>query len=179
MNAPLPELCPIASIVRRARMHRYGALGPDYESLPVPVHSPNGLVIVRMLSATTVDEDTNQRFVKPPSYIVSMRADTGEFAEVRARSPADFNLKDPPGESLGQLVLPEDFAARAGRLFTLLDSVTPAFAAGQGAPLAPISRAAAETRTAFFDIAETPLIPYYQSLGKRFFEFLDRAAKAR
>lgn len=179
MSAPLPTLCPIASIARRARMHRYGSLGPDHESLPVPVPGPDGLLIVRMLAPTALDEETNKRLVKPPSYLVSMRADTGAFAEIRAITPATLNLKDPPDESLGELVRPSDFAARAERLFALLDAVTPTFAAGPAAPVAQVSRAAAEAREEFFAIAEAPLVPYYRSLGKRFFELLDRAANAK
>lgn len=179
MSAPLPRLRPIAWIVRRVRMHRYGALGPDHESLPVPVHSPDGLLIVRMLSTTVLSEDGSTCLVKPPSYIVSVRADTGELAEVRATSPSDFNRKDVPDKSLGELVRPVDFAERADGLFALLDRVTPTFAAGPAAPLAPVAGAAAAAREAFFAIAEAPLLPYYQSLGKRFFELLDRAADAR
>jgi len=179
VSTPLPKLAPVASILRRHRLHRHDALGPDHESLPVPVHGPEGLRIVRMLAPTRLDPETTKRFVKPPSYLVAARADSGTFAEARAVSSAAFELSDAPDLELGELVLVADLSDRVATLCTLLDAVLPSFAAGPAAPLVPVQRAAIEARDAFFALAETPLVPYYRALGKRFFAFLDRAATAK
>lgn len=176
MSHPLPKLCPLASVVRRHRMHRHDALGPDHAALPVPVHGPDGLRIVRMLASTRLDPETRKRFVKAPGYLVEARADDGAFVEARAVSPATFELASEPDAELGELVEVADFAERAARLYAALDAVLPTFAAGPAAPLAPIQGAAAEARELFFGLAEAPLLPCYRSLGKRFFAFLDRAA---
>ncbi len=199
----LPELRPVAFVVRRCRMSRFEVLGPDFESLPVPVFGAEGLRIVRMLAPTRVDPDTQRRWVSPPSYVVEQRADTGAFAEARAVSPGVFGLNHDPAVELGEIVRPQGFADATRRLHELLDAVLPAFAAGAGAGgqapsgarqaassggvaggqapsgaaargLPDVSREAGE---AFFALAEAPLVPYYRSLGKAFFAFLDRAAE--
>jgi hypothetical protein len=171
----------VASIVRHYRMHRFQALGPDHESLPVPVPGPEGLRIVRMLAPTRVeeiDEHTQRRWIQPPSYLVAAAAATGAFVEARAVGPADFGQADAPDADLGELALAEDFADRAGRWCALLDELLPAFAAGPGANVPVSAERAAEAKAVFFALAEAPLQPYYRSLGQRFFAFLDRAAGA-
>jgi len=227
----LPELRPVVFVVRHCRMSRFEVLGPDFESLPVPVFGAEGLRIARMLAPTRVDPDTQRRWVSPPSYVVEQRADTGAFAEARAVSPRVFGLDHDPSVELGEIVRPGGFADATRRLYELFDAVLPVFAAGSGvggqapsgARQAPSSVAAAggqapspgaaaggqapspaaaarglpdlsreaqdagsgvglrasagEAREAFFALAEAPLVPYYRSLGKAFFAFLDRAAE--
>ena len=178
-------------------MSRFEVLGPDHESLPVPVFGAEGLRIARMLAPTRVDPDTQRRLLLPPSYVVEQRADTGAFAEARAVSPRNFGLDHDPTVALGELVRTgdlghgarsqgpqphrseSDFEDAARRLHALLDAVLPVFAAGPGARSGDVSAEARDARQAFFALAEAPLLPYYRSLGQAFFGFLDRAAGPR
>lgn len=169
----------MAFVVQRCRMSRFEVLGPGFESLPVPVFGAEGLRIARMLAPTRVDAETQRRWVSPPSYVVEQRADTGAFVEARAVSPGVFGREDDPAVELGEILRPQGFADATRRLYELLDAVLPAFAAGplaggQALTLAAVSR---EAREAFFALAEAPLVPYYRSLGKAFFAFLDRSAE--
>lgn len=176
MSPPVPQLRALAIVLSRCRMARFGVLGPDHESLPVPVFRLDGLRIVRMLAPSRVDPDTGRLHLSPPSYLVEQRADTGDFAEARAVVPKTFGQENDPTDDLGPIVRPADFEDRLARLCASLDEILPAFAAGPALhDTAPPEKRRA-VRDAFLALAEAPLVPYYRSLGQAFFAFLDKGA---
>jgi hypothetical protein len=120
-------------------------------------------------------------FLLPPNYRALVDANTGQFVDLTAVSPADLGRADPEDKFLGVFnipagVTPEQYTADQARLYQLYDLLLPAFAAGRAAVPEQIKEAAAEFRGLFPRVAEPPLEPYYQAVGNAFFDWLARVA---
>lgn len=176
MPKTLPALEPVARIhARYARMTRGAVPGCDLAGLPVPVPGLDGVRIAILFTATEREPQTGARRVQAPRHLVSARADTGDFVELRAITPRDLGVPQDPEAWIGEL--PEgDRGEKRARLLDLYDAALPAFAAGPSGATATAKRAAIEIAALFPEVAEAPLVPYYRALGRRFFAWVDRAA---
>lgn len=176
MAKTFPPLEPVARVAAlHARLARGAAPGCDHAGLPVPVPGPDGMRIATLLAATEPVVETGARRIQAPRYLVSARADTGDFVELAAVTPRDLGVAQDPEAWLGELP-PGDRGEQRARLLDLLDAALPAYATGRAAAASSVKSAARELKKLWDDAAEPPLHPYYRALGRRFFEWLDRAA---
>ena len=119
--------------------------------------------------------------IYPPEYIASFHAGTGMFTELRAVHAGELGLPVGTGQSLGTYLtaahrLAPEFLTKQGRLYQDYDLLMDPFATSRSG-LAPAERAAAmEFKSLFPQVVESPLVPYYQVLGKDFFAWIGRVA---
>jgi hypothetical protein len=188
MKKTLPPLEPVGRVAaRHARLARSTAGGAGHVGLPVPVPGPDGMRLAMLAAVTEPAKGPGALRLQAPTYLVSARADTGDFAELKAIAPQD--LVPPPGAAgakdaqdaapwLGEIPAADALGDKRARLFELLDAALPVYATGRAAVAPSVKRAAREIRELWGEVAEPPLAPYYRALGRRFFEWIDRAAAA-
>ncbi len=95
-------------------------------------------------------------------------------------TPGEFGLNHAEGQFLGRyLTLPErmapEFLTRQLRLYQAYDALLPVFAAASMEFAPETRKAAADFAILFAQVAEAPLIPYYDAIGNGFFTWLARA----
>jgi hypothetical protein len=179
-NGPL-KLKPVVELIQSARQAGMALPDETHLSYPVPVPRPGGLAI-DFLYCPCHFVAYQGLFLAPPAHAAQINAETGKCEELKAVTPAAYGRRDPPDRDLGKYEMPpgmkaEEFVAQQKRLYELYDQLLPAFAAGQQGASADVRKAAAEFQTLFARITEAPLQPYYQAVGKDFFDWLARAAR--
>jgi hypothetical protein len=118
--------------------------------------------------------------LQPPSYLAFLRADNGEFEEIRAVGPADFGQGHGGDEWIGRYLSPPervapDFLTKQVRMYQAYDVLVPCFAARETLPL-ETRNLATDFMTLFAQVTETPLQPYYLIQGTEFFSWLNQVA---
>lgn len=189
---PSVEILSVVHLTNLARRYPANALPPEYhQSQPIPVPGPKGLRVAFLYGKAMIVEPGEGLQLTPPSYLAFLNAVTGDFEELRAVTPGEWGPKHKEEERIGRyLTLPErlvpEFLTKQLRLYQAYDALLPAFATDQAnvpphlkqaaneAP--PTKKAAAEFQALFRAVAESPLLPYYQAIGKAFFAWLTRVA---
>lgn len=157
---------------------------PDetHQSFPIPLPPSSGSLRIAFLFAPSHLQRDVGLVLSAPASIAFLSASTGEVLEKGPVTPADLGVRHAAREVLGPFRLPEkmsaeEYAAQRERLYNAYDALLPAFAAGRrGAALDERTRSAAREFLALFGrLSEPPLAPYYRSLGKDFFLWIERA----
>jgi hypothetical protein len=153
------------------------------QSLPVPVpgRAQRPLRIAFMYCPSQALPGVNR--LAPPNQVVWLDPRNGALMAVSAVTPQSFGQQHPPREPLGEFRLPEgmtadNYLALRERLFQLYDLLHPVWVEGlPKGDRAPWQANAREFLQIFGQISEPPLIPYYYSLGKAYFDWLRALAR--
>jgi hypothetical protein len=157
---------------------------PDetHQSYPIPVPASGGSIRIAFLFAPSHLQRGVGLVLAAPNYAAFLSAATGEVLEKGAVTPADLGVRNKAGEVLGPFVLParmsgEDYAKEREHLYDAYDVLLAAWASGQrGSNLDRRTRSAAQDFVRLFArLSEPPLAPYYRSVGKDFFPWVERA----
>lgn len=157
--------------------------GQSRQSLPVPVPARDDrpLRIAFMYCPSQALPGVNR--LAPPNQVVWLDPKTGALIAVRAVTPQSFGQQHPPREVLGEFRLPpgmtaDNYLALRERLFQLYDLLFPAWAQPASQPDKALLQASArEFLQIFGQISEPPLLPYYHSLGRSYFDWVRALAK--
>jgi len=117
----------------------------------------------------------------PPTYIAFMDVSTGRFDRLKAVTSRDFGQVHAMDRPIGTYLtraerLSDSCLTKEARLLQAFDVFLPSFAQRAGAPPLEVRQAATEFRTLFQEVAEIPLLAYYQFLAKEFFSWLTLVA---
>jgi hypothetical protein len=152
-----------------------------YQSYPilVPAAGPDPSGRVVFLYGTLRSVPREGRYLMAPSLRAVFDATRGELLSRDAVLPADLGGSHAPGEVLGLHVLAQGMSAdeynrERARLFSSYDRLAERFFAGETKP-APEGTSGG-FRDLFFSLAEKPLAPYYRSVGREFFTWVDASA---
>jgi hypothetical protein len=146
-------------------------------SLPIPVVAEKKLLIARLAFGTRVVPQQGV-YVMPPSHKLMADYATGKFIAIEELDVRAAGIKLPPaGEAWmhqgPQFATPQERIAAYERLWELCDLVLPPFAARR-APEGEAKKAIKEFRELFDKLAEKPIQPYYEVLGKEFVTWLEQ-----
>ena len=177
------RLKPIVELINVARSHARRVLPLETrQSYPIPVLLNNGLRAEFLFCTQRAQPGSLQLLA--PEYLLTVHAASGEFDPLRKVIPSDFGQSDPEGEFIGKYILPpgmtyEESLAQQQKLYHEYDVLLPAFASGATEVLPEVRTAAIEFKKLFGRLAEHPLMPYYQVVGKDFFSWLDKVIAGR
>ncbi len=173
MDKPQPSLVPISYLMRVGELRPTRCVGKENrKSYPIPLPGAEGLRIGFLHYVT--GEHERSWFISAPSYLSFWNVESGKLAELRAFSPAEIGLAAPEGEWLGTHAAPEErerpeFISKRDGLLRSYDLLLAPFAAGMTEISREVRTAAREFQLLSREIWETPLLPYYEHLGQRFF----------
>ena len=153
------------------------------QSLPVPVpaREDRPLRIAFMYCPSQALPGVNR--LAPPTQVVWLDPKTGALIAVRAVTPQSFGRQDPPREVLGEFRLSpgmtaDQYLALRERLFQLYDLLFPVWVQSSSQQDKALLQASArEFLQIFGQISEPPLIPYYHSLGRVYFDWVRALAR--
>jgi hypothetical protein len=177
------HLKPVAELVSLARSHTRQVLALETrQSYPIPVHPPDGLR-VEFLYCTQRAKPGSLQLVSP-EYLLIIHAASGQLEPLKKVTPRDFGQSDSEGAFIGEHKLPpgmtyEESLSQEQRLYHDYDVLLPAFADISTDVLPEVRTAAPEFKALFEKLAERPLMPYYQVIGKDFFAWLDKVIAGR
>lgn len=148
------------------------------QSLPIPVRL-DGPVRVAFFYAPAQPLPNVTRLAAPTRVVWLDQA--GTVVRVESVTPQTYGQAVQPGELLGEYRLPSDMAAgqylsQRERLFGLYDQLVPAGAGQTNLTPSATQVAAREFVALFTELAEPPLLPYYDALGGDFFTWVKDAA---
>jgi hypothetical protein len=157
--------------------------GGPRQSLPVPVHHQNKLLVAFMFyPARSISYSA---YLLPPYKVGWLDPITGERIDEAQVSPADFGQTDesdkglpewntaPPNVNLDKLA-----SLRKQRLPELYDMLFAAWATDPSSSgHSNLRDQAREFLKVFYQISEPPLKPYYESLGRDWFGWLRKLAE--
>lgn len=177
MIKPLPSLVPVSKLVQLSARHPVGNQGSRYHiSYPIPAPGQKG-VYLYFIHFELMAGGENPILV--PTYLSAWDAEAGSFEELRRIAATEVGLTD---ASVTGRLNPADrqnpeFRGRCEELFRCYDALLAPFAAAL--PVLPLQsqKAAQNFRTLFPSLMERELTPCYQTLGGRFFGWLDRIKK--
>ena len=177
------RLKPIREIIGLAETGPAASL-PDetHRSYPIPLPVTGGSLRVAFVFAPSQLQRGVGLLLSAPSFVAILSATTGEVLEKGPVTPADLGVRNKPGEVLGPFGLPprmsaEEYAKERERLYDAYDVVLTAWAAGRrGSDVDRRTQSAATDFVRLFGrLSEPPLVPYYRSVGKDFFLWVERA----
>ncbi|HNT39612.1 MAG TPA: hypothetical protein PKO45_10890 [Rubrivivax sp.] len=153
------------------------------QSLPVPVpaRAERPLRVAFMYCPAQALPGVNR--LAPPNQLAWLDPIHGTLLAVQAVTPASFGQPDAARELLGEFRLPvgvtaESYLALRERLLQLYDLLLPQWAQWSPAVERPVLQAnASEFLQVFGKVGEPPLIPYYYSLGRAFFDWVREVAR--
>jgi hypothetical protein len=178
----LPELKSVAKLIEFARRYSGAVMPPmSHQSLPIPSPGMKGLRVAFLYCTATIIKPKEGLQMQTPAYVACLDAETGKFEEIKAIVPAEYGQKHQAGEVIGSCLTPPErllpeYLTKQVKLFEAYDALLPPFAAGMAQVGAEVKKAAADFQTLFGQISEGPLAPYYQGVGKQFFDWLKKAA---
>lgn len=179
MLKALPPLKRITEISRVAARLSSGAVPRDHHlSLPIPAPGPAGLRVGFLFAPVREHEDPRapQRALRvwAPEYVAWVLAETAAFEELRRVSAKDLGVAHPDDVPLaGPWPSPIDEGKRTS-LCDACDAVLGFYAAGAKKPPPPVRSRALTLDALFEELAEPALVPFYRSVGRAFFTWLDR-----
>jgi hypothetical protein len=153
------------------------------QSLPVPTRRQGQLLIAYMYFPSAFKPGLV--LLKPPRKVTWLDPSSGKLIALSTVSPADFGLAHPTNEPLPEwnFSLPpgmttKSYAELRNHFFALYNVLfevwaTDPFARGSSA----LHDAAREFLKIFDQVSEPPLLPYYDALGRDFFEWVRELAK--
>lgn len=176
---------PVAKLVEMAALHPATALPVGtHQSLPIPVPHAWGLWMAFLYGRAEIVKPREGLQLWPPSYVAFLRADTGEFHELRSVRPEGFGQRHDPDQPLGPyLTVPQrqtpEFLTSLVQLYQALDHLLPWLAARSISATATPERTqvVAEFQSLFSRVAEAPWLPYYHSVGRDFFSWLESSRR--
>jgi len=174
-----PRFKNIAELTRHARIQAAGvAADEDRQSLPIPVLRAKGLRVI-FFFCPALAKPGQPVGLRPPHYQAVLQPETGKLEELRAVTPRDFGQQHDETEVIGTFALPEGMSAEAfiskrDQLYGLYDILLPEFVAGRSVSDQRIRSVAKEFRQIFSVLSEPPLRPYYDSVGDKFFIWVEQ-----
>ena len=150
------------------------------QSLPIPVMRNSRLQVDYLFAPNQLSAVTGEMLFTP-TWQISFDWKNGDLLELQKVSPAYYGIHQEAGQEIGRMSLPEgmdamEFLARRKRLLELCDHLFDAFASGDTAPTN--KEQAREYRSLFNDVSEPPLLPYYESRGREFFQWIDKLVRS-
>lgn len=179
MNTRL--LKPMAELFENARAKIQLTLANEtYQSYPIllPPRRKGDPPLAAFLYGVSRSIRGKGRYFVAPHLLATLDATSGGVESRKEVVPRDLGVTQKAGELIGLHVLAqgmtaEEYAARRIRLFELYDLLADSFVKGEDAHRH--ARQAAEFRSLFFRLSEVPLAPYYRSVGRAFFSWVQEA----
>lgn len=162
---------------RRAFMQASGVVADeDRQSFPIPVIQHGEPWIIYLFSPSLARPKAPTK-MSPPTYTIQLNASTGKLKKLLTVTPRDFNQKHETGEMIGELAMPaglsfEDFTRKRDRLYELYDELLPVYFANCKIEDSTLHASAKEFKQLFDLLSESPLWPYYRSVGGNFFDWI-------
>jgi hypothetical protein len=180
----LPKLKEVVRLIKVGSLHAKGALpAENYQTYPIPVPGPCGLQVAFLYAvAEVVVAPRRSLAVRSPRYIGFVDAEAGRFEELRVFHAAEVGLGHLEEQLLGLCPGEDEWEApevleREARLYRGYDALLGPFAAGLDPLPVEVKRAAADFAAVFMSLAEAPLMPFYDAVGRTFFRWIERAAR--
>ena len=173
---------PIRELVALARSRAARAFPLEtHQTYPIPVLGPKGATVVFLFGPqrAVAGEGT---YLKPPGVLMALNAASGDLEEMRKVTPASLGQPHSPTATLGvDAMRPgmtgDEFLAARDRLYDAYDALLPAFARREKKPTPDLKHAAERFKAAMPVVLEAPLMPYYASVGREFFVWLDAMSR--
>lgn len=178
MMPPSEKMMEIKKLIEQARFHPAAAMPTEtHQSYPIPLKFGDRLRVAFLYCPSRVSPQFGLQLVAP-NYIATLDVESGKFEEMRAAAPNDFGQPHKEAELIGKYPMPEgmnpeQFIAAQAELYRAYDILLPMFAGNAVVP-ADVKDTARRFKSLFSQIAEPPLLPYYQSVGKEFFAWVER-----
>jgi hypothetical protein len=173
---PIRELTTLA----RGRAARAFPL-ETYQSYPIPVPGPKGLKVVFLFGPQHAVAGEGSHLA-PPGVLMALNAASGDLEEMRKVTPQALGQPHAPTDTLGVDAMPpgmtaDEFLAQRDRLQDAYDVLMPGFARGEKKPTPELKQAAERFKSAMPVVLEKVLMPYYASVGREFFPWLDAMSR--
>jgi len=153
--------------------------GGPRQSLPVPVRRQNQAVVAFMFCYWMIKPGPLR--IWPPNKVAWFDPVSGDLITSAEVSPTDFgqthSADDPMQEEDEDTLSVESFMEMRDRLFALYDILFEAWATAPSTRTTVLQGAAGEFLKIFDQISESPLRPYYNALGREYFEWTRKLAK--
>jgi hypothetical protein len=181
MEKKLPELASVTRLIKKADLYLGPSSGPTtHRSLPVPIHGPTGLRVAFMYAPGGKTEGSPGLLLYAPNYLAFFDVEVGEFEELKAVDPGELGTNLPSGQPIGThspgSSSADELASKQALLYRDYDVLMGSFGAGLTSVSQDVRDAAREYMELFHKLAEPPLFPYYQFLGRQFFGWLSQIA---
>jgi hypothetical protein len=179
----VPELKKVRELVKLAQFGPAASL-PDetHQSLPIPLPPAGRSVTVAFLFLPSHAQRGVGLLLSAPSHRALIDAASGKVAEMKAVTPSELGVGDKVGKILGTFALPkgmssEQYRVEQEHLYDAYDVLLPAWVAGLKAADAGsrVRSAAREFTRLFARVSEPPLAPYYRTVGRAFFTWVQGA----
>jgi hypothetical protein len=175
----------IPSIVTLLEPLRYASATlprASYVSVPVPILQKGKLRVAALLGRGEIVEPQQGLQLWPPSHVAYVDCRSGRLELLRAVTPGDFGRTDDPLKPLGASRPPverqaPEFMNAMALFLQSCDAALPYFADPPGRRSPAAADAARELAALFSQVAEAPLLPYYEALSPAFFEWLADARR--
>jgi len=157
--------------------------GPS-QSLPVPVRRQRQVLIAFMVYFYAFKPDMS--WVSPPGEVIWLDPVSGKLIAKTNVTPADFGQPTPRSFDEGmkewKFSMPpgmtvDSFDKLNDRLFVLYDILFEVWATKPSTRSSALHATAREFVKAFDAISEPPLLPYYNALGREYFEWVRALAR--
>ena len=177
------EFKELSELTKLGRLRVAGSV-PDEsrQSLPMLVRNPAGGLFVRFFFAPALARPQQPVRLAPPHYVATLDAKTGELLELQRVHPSEFNQKHAPADEIGTFGLPkgvtfEDFTRMRSQMDAVGDLLAKAFVRKGGRPNDAERQAAGIYLNLFDSLAEPPLLPYYEFMGREFLPWVREVAR--
>jgi len=156
--------------------------GGERRSLPVPARRQNQFLIAIMSCPASIRPDPVP-IMWPPSEVAWLDPTSGKLITSVKVSPADFGQTHSVNKPLKWEedkqadISVESFLDLEDRLFALYDVLFEIWATNPSTRSSALQSAAREFLKIFDQISEPPLRPYYDALGREYFEWVRALAK--
>lgn len=177
------KLLGVSKIIQLAKLYP-AAVMPEltHQSLPIPVATSKGLVLTFLYCHAEIEEAAKGYQLWPPNHRATMNAETGKFEELATVTSSSFNLPHPMDKPIGNYAhvaerMEDAFLNLLVAFYQTYDTVLHAFAGGEQLTSQEIKQAARDFERFFSEVAEKPLGPYYQVIGKDFFQWIAAATR--
>jgi len=171
---------PIRELIGVARAHARALPDESRLSFPMPLTASPSADLAFLYCASRI-RPREGCVLFSPTYRILANLATGRFVELDEVSSSDFGQPEPKGGRLGPINLApgmtsENYLAKQERLYDLYDRLLPALSVNPRQGPEALRKDAKEFIEVFRQLAEPPLLPYYRSAGKPFFDWLETAA---
>ncbi|NOZ51915.1 MAG: hypothetical protein GXP08_02045 [Gammaproteobacteria bacterium] len=174
---PKTKIQNITQIIQIATIYPASALPPQmHQAYPIPLINGSEILLAFLYSPLIVSEPGSLQLC-PPSYIAYIDATSGKFKQLIAAKPSDFGLDHAINLPLGTYISrpqrqDEKYINAEAHLFQAYDLLLPEYIASNKTVEQSVKVEALDFLARLEELGESPLLPYYESLGKHFFTWL-------
>jgi hypothetical protein len=182
-----PTLMPVSRIIEQARIRPLAVMPrvSTHQSYPIPVRGGRRGMVMHFLYCPRKIEDPKAGLTLwPPTFVAILDAYTGKLEEMRKLTPGEFGPRHPADQRLGHCRTPgqaeeDEFLIKLAYWYQAVDTMLPLFVKRAFGLTHEEQEEARKLSQLNAEILEPPLMPYYQAIGREYFDWLSLVTPAR